>query len=336
MIVPFDEILDFVRPEFCSSGKFLIILAKYANQLKFKYVRKSYNMDWSKLPPLNSLRAFAAVAEAGSYTLAAERLNVTHAAISQQVKALESRLETALVVRAGRGVQLTNEGSRLARHLEKGFSQIWEGVAQLSQDTTDRPVQVTTSPAFAVEWLMPRIMEFQYDNPDITLLLNPTAEIVEFKPGGIDVAVRYHDRRRIDAAERPVLISDMIVIGTPSLVGDRDLSDPASLVSMPWLQELGTNETAEWFTYHGVVPDQPLMINHMPGNLIMDAVRRGDGIAFTSRAFFVEDLKAGRVVELFSEPSFGIYYLEIAPGPVRPAVKRFLDWLVSKSETVIA
>lgn len=334
MIRSFDEMLDFVWFTLCDSVEFLIILANYATQLKFQCVRKSYNMNWLELPRLNSLRAFAAVAEAGSYTLAAERLNVTHAAISQQVKALENRLETALVVRAGRGVQLTNEGSTLARHLEKGFSEIWDGVAQLSQGTIDRPVQITTSPAFAVEWLMPRIMEFQYANPDITLLLNPTAEVVEFRPGGIDVAVRYHDRRRMVMEEKVVLISDMIVIGTPSLVGDRDLSDPASLVSMPWLQELGTNETAEWFTYHGVIPDQPLMINHMPGNLIMDAVRRGDGIAFTSRAFFVEDLEAGRVVELFSEPSFGIYYLEVAPGPVRPSVKRFLDWLTSKSETV--
>ena len=42
-------------------------------------------MDWMKLPPLNSLRAFATVAEAGGYTFAAERLNVTQAAVSQQV-----------------------------------------------------------------------------------------------------------------------------------------------------------------------------------------------------------------------------------------------------------
>lgn len=293
-------------------------------------------MDWLKLPPLNSLRAFAAVAEAGSYTLAAERLNVTHAAISQQVKALEGRIGTPLVVRTGRGIQLTNEGSLLARDLEKGFSQIWNGVEQLSQNTAERPVQITTSPAFAVEWLMPKIMEFQYDHPDITLLLNPTAEMVEFKPGGIDVAVRYHDRRRVEMEEMPVLISDMIVIGTPSLIEGKDLTNPASLVDMPWLQELGTNETAEWFTYHGVIPDQPLTVNHMPGNLIMDAVRRGDGIAYTSRAFFVEDLEAGRVVELFSEPAFGNYYVEVAPGPVRPAVKTFLDWLMSKSETVTA
>ncbi len=291
-------------------------------------------MDWLNLPPLNSLRAFAVVAETSSYTLAAERLNVTHAAVSQQVKALEDRLGMALVRREGRGIRLTAEGTVLARDLGSGFATIGRGVERLLETAEERPVQVTMSPAFAVEWLMPRIMEFQYANPDITLLLNPTADVVELKPGGIDIAIRYRDRRRPDVDVTPVLISDMIVIGTPSLVGDRDLSDPATLIDMPWLQELGTNEAAEWLTYHGVVVERPLTINHMPGNLIMDAVRRGDGVTYTARAFFRDELASGKIVELFSEPAFGIYYVETLPGTLRPAVRAFLNWLFSKAETV--
>jgi LysR family glycine cleavage system transcriptional activator len=282
-------------------------------------------MDWLKIPPLNSLRAFSVVAENGSYTLAADRLNVTHAAVSQQVKALENRLGVVLVTRTGRGIELTNEGALLARDLDIGFATIGRGIEHLSEGAENRPVQVTMSPAFAVEWLMPRIMEFQYDNPDITLMLNPTSEVVELKPGGIDVAIRYRDRRRPHPYVEPVLISDMIVIGTPSLVGGRDLQDPASLTDLPWLQELGTNEAAEWFTYHGVVPDRPLTVNHMPGNLIMDAVRRGDGITYTARAFFRDDLEVGKVVELFSEPFFGVYHVETLPRPMRPAVRKFVS-----------
>lgn len=293
-------------------------------------------MDWLKLPPLNSLRAFSAVAEVGSYTLAADRLNVTHAAVSQQVKALEKRLGVALVMRTGRGIRLTSEGALLSRELEIGFATIGRGVERLSEDAADRPVQITMSPAFAVEWLMPRIAEFQFENPNITLMLNPTSELVELKPGGIDVAIRYRDRRRPHRDVEPVLISDMIVIGTPSLVGGQDLRDPASLVDLPWLQELGTNEVAEWFTYHGVVPDRSVTVNHMPGNLIMDAVRRGDGITYTARAFFRDDLGAGKVLELFSEPLFGIYYIQTSQEDWRPAVKTFLDWLMSKAETVSA
>jgi LysR family glycine cleavage system transcriptional activator len=293
-------------------------------------------MDWLRFPTLNSLRAFSVVAETGSYTLAADRLNVTHAAVSQQVKALENRLGVVLVTRNGRGIQLTNEGALLARDLDIGFATIGRGIERLSEGAENSPVQVTMSPAFAVEWLMPRIMEFQDENPDITLMLNPTSQVVELKPGGIDVAIRYRDRRRPHPDAESVLISDMIVIGTPSLVGGRDLHDPASLTDLPWLQELGTNEAAEWFTYRGVVPDRPLTVNQMPGNLIMDAVRRGDGITYTARAFFRNDLEVGKVVELFSEPLFGVYYVETLPRAMRPAVRTFLDWLMSKAETVSA
>ncbi|MFT5115161.1 MAG: LysR family glycine cleavage system transcriptional activator, partial [Parasphingorhabdus sp.] len=61
-------------------------------------------MQWSKLPPLNSLRGFTALAEAGSYKDAAIQLHVTHAAVSQQVRALEERLGVSLVVAQGRGI----------------------------------------------------------------------------------------------------------------------------------------------------------------------------------------------------------------------------------------
>ena len=68
-------------------------------------------MEWTGLPSLNSLRAFSAVAETGSYSQAARQLNVTQAAVSQQVKSLEARLGVSLVVRVGRGITLTSEGA---------------------------------------------------------------------------------------------------------------------------------------------------------------------------------------------------------------------------------
>ena len=291
-------------------------------------------MNWLKIPPLNSLRAFAAVADAGSYVAAATRLNVTQAAVSQQVKALERRLGIALVDRVGRGVELTSAGARLARDLEIGFDIISRGVERLNEEAALRPVQVTMSPAFAVEWLMPKVEEFQRDHPEITLMLNPTSQVVDLKPGGIDVAIRYRDLRRTSDDVDAVLRTDMVVIAAPSLIGERDLSDLASLANLPWLQELGTNEAAEWFTYHGIVPQRPLAINHMPGNLIMPAVRRGDGVTYTARAFFVEDIGAGRVIELASEPLFGVYYIETSAFEQRPEVLDFVKWLRSKAEVV--
>lgn len=293
-------------------------------------------MEWSNLPSLNSLRAFSAVAETGSYSQAARQLNVTHAAVSQQVKSLEERLGVSLVVRVGRGITLTSQGASLAHDLETGFTAIRRGVETLTGADACRPVQITTSPAFAVEWLMPRIAEFQQRHPEITLMLNPSVEVMDLKPGGIDLAVRYTDRRRLEKEVTAVLISDMVVIGTPSLIEDQVYEHPASLKNLPWLQELGTNEVAEWFERRGVTLDRPLMISQMPGNLIMQAVRRGDGISYTARAFFKDEIRSGNVVVLFSDPVVGTYYIETSPGVMRAPVKTFLTWLKSKIEMVTA
>jgi LysR family glycine cleavage system transcriptional activator len=288
-------------------------------------------MDWSELPSLNSLRAFAAVAETGSYSRAGAVLNVSHAAVNQQVKALEARLGVTLAVRKGRGITLTTEGTALARDLAAGFATIQRGVEALTGADATRPVQVTMSPAFAVSWLMPRIMDFQQQHPEVTLMLNPTGEVMELRPGGIDMAIRYRDSRGSDTEVSPVLIADMVVVATPSLIGAQAITEPEMLLDMPWLQELGTNEVADWFVRHGVMPEGPLKITHMPGNLIMEAVRRGDGITYTARPFVEEEIRSGRLIELFSETAFGTYYIVARPGVLRPPVRAFVKWLTRQA-----
>jgi LysR family glycine cleavage system transcriptional activator len=288
-------------------------------------------MSWSNLPSLNSLRAFAAVAETGSYSQAGTLLHVTHAAISQQVRALEERLSIPLIVREGRGIRLTAEGLALARDLDSGFTTIKRGIEALVESSTRQPVQLSTSPAFAMEWLMPRIQDFQNQYPDIPLMLNPTSKVVDLKPGGFDLAIRYRDKRKSDTPVTVVLTSDMIVIGAPSLVDGRKMDEPATLMEMPWLQELGTNEVADWFGYRGVKLERPLMTHQMPGNLIMQAVRRGDGITYTARAFFESEIQSGQMKVLFSEPAFGTYYIVTSPGPLRASVRAVVNWLKQQS-----
>jgi len=290
-------------------------------------------MDWSDFPSLNCLRAFASVAETGSYSRAGTGLNVSHAAVSQQVRALEARLGVTLVVRSGRGIELTDEGAALARHLARGFGVIREGVDALTGADTMRPVQVTMSPAFAVSWLMPRIMDFQHRHPGLTLMLNPTAEVIELTPGGIDMAIRFGHGDWPGMEVTPFLLPDMVVVAARELIGKRKITDPTMLVTMPWLQELGTNEVAEWMERRGVTPKRPLMITHMPGNLIMAAVRRGDGLTYTARCFVDQEIRSGQLVELSSENNTGGYYIVTRPGVLRPPVRAFVRWLKQQAAT---
>jgi LysR family transcriptional regulator, glycine cleavage system transcriptional activator len=282
-------------------------------------------MPIANLPSLNSLRAFATVAETGSYTRAGGALNVSHAAVNQQVKALEGRLGVTLVVRQGRGIALTDEGVALARDLAAGFATIQRGVEALTRADAARPVQVTMSPVFAVKWLMPRLMDFQQKHPEITLMLNPTGVKMDLRQGGIDMAIRYCDRR-VPVAD-PILTADLVVVATPALIDGRQITDPAMLVDLPWLQELGTNEVGDWFARHGITPDESMMITHMPGNLIMDAVLLGDGVTLTMRPWVEAEIQSGELLELFSDRDFGTFHVETGPGAPRPPVRTFVKWL---------
>ncbi len=289
-------------------------------------------MIWSRLPSLGSLRSFSAVAETGSYSKAGTRLNVTHAAVSQQVKSLEAHLGVSLVVREGRGIALTAEGASLASDLDKGFSVIRNGIEALTGADSSRPVQVTMSPVFAVKWLMPRIGDFQTRNPDITLLLNPTGYFVDMKPGGMDVAIRYCRREHLTDDRDVIGQYDLIVVGAPSIVGNRDITDPAQLLHFPWFQELGTNEVADWFFRHGVSIDQPLMISHMPGNLILEAVCDGEGITYSARQWVRDEINSGQLIELFPEESAGYFYIHTEQNPLRPPVRTFVKWLKEQAK----
>lgn len=284
-------------------------------------------MDWRKLPSLNALKAFSALAEAGSYSRAGEFLNVTHAAVMQQVKALETHFGQQLVSRSGRKTELTEEGQNLARELRVGFRRILDGVETLTDVQNTRPIQVTMSPAFAVSWLMPRIADFQSRHPDVMLLLNPSGRLIDLVPGGMDVAIRYSRIENLPEGADVLIKVDLVVVGTPAVVESVAISGPGDLIHLPWLQELGTSEVAEWLARRGVKLDRPIMISHMPGNLILDTVKRGDGITYTVRQWIEEDLRSGDLVALFPEVQVGAFYIHTLTGEQRRSVKVFIKWL---------
>ena len=143
-------------------------------------------MDWQKLPSLSSLRAFTAVAEHLSYSAAGRALNVTPAAIMQQIRALEAHVGQSLVKRSGRGVALSRDGKVLANNLTAAFSQIQSGVENLRTASLSKHVQVTTSPAFAMKWLMPKLGAFHNQHPEVNLMLNPTGQVVSLDQAEID------------------------------------------------------------------------------------------------------------------------------------------------------
>ncbi|MCL4676548.1 MAG: LysR family transcriptional regulator, partial [Pararhodobacter sp.] len=148
-------------------------------------------MDWRDIPSLASLRAFDALARHGSLSAAARALNVTHAAVSQHLRALEAEFGEPLARRDGQGMQLTEAGDELAAALAEGFARIAGGVTQLRSRNAARPVVVALTPSFAEAWLMPRMGRFWAAHPDIEVRLVPGVALTDLRRDGVDVAIRF-------------------------------------------------------------------------------------------------------------------------------------------------
>lgn len=125
-----------------------------------------------QLPSLSALRAFEAAARRGNLSLASQELNVTHGAISKQVKSLEQGLGFLLVKRTSKGIELTPEGRRLATHLTKAFDDLGAAVLSMESQTFEGTVTISCMPALASTWLIPRLAHFtdQYPNISLTIL----------------------------------------------------------------------------------------------------------------------------------------------------------------------
>jgi len=285
-------------------------------------------MDWRDLPPLTALRSFAAFAETGSVVAAGDALGVSHAAISQQLRSLEAHLDVALLNREGRAMTLTAEGEQLANTLHSGFGAMIDTIRLITGARDDRPLHISTTPTFAATWLMPRLPKFRELHPEVDLMLNPTPEVVNLSPDGIDCAIRYGSGTWPGLEAKMLLRSPMVVLGAPSLIGTGVLPRLEDLTDFPWLEEFGTTEASRWLTQRGLKRQLGHGLTQVPGNLLLDGVRDGQGVAVTVRAFVERDIAAGRlrVIETEEKPEMG-YHIVTRPGAMRPVLKDFVKWV---------
>ena len=284
-------------------------------------------MDWRKLPPLSALRAFSAFVQTGNVVSAGDVLGVSHAAISQQLRVLETHLNVALLDRSGRALRLTEKGTQLGQTLGRAFEQMGEGVAHVTEARDARPLHISVTPTFAAQWLMPRLARFRMAHPEIDLMIDPTADIVTLAPDGIDLAVRFGTGGWPDLEASLLWESSMVVVGAPDLVGDLECCDLETLAQFPWIEEFGNSESTSWLEKHGVTERTAGMLR-VPGNLLVDGARDGQGIAVTVRKFIERDIDAGRLRVLHEEQSVGSgYHIVTRQGVQRAPLKAFVTWL---------
>jgi LysR family glycine cleavage system transcriptional activator len=124
------------------------------------------------MPPLNALKAFEAAARLLSFTAASAELNVTQAAISHQVRTLETYLGLELFNRTHQRLSLTNAGKSYLPTLTQSFDLIGQGYKEIITDRKSFRLNIKAPSSFSVQWLLPRIANYQQQHPSIDVHLS--------------------------------------------------------------------------------------------------------------------------------------------------------------------
>lgn len=285
-------------------------------------------MDWSRIPSLAALRAFNALARHGSLSAAARDLNVTHAAIAQHLRALETHFGETLAQRDGQSMRLTETGYELAEALGEGFDRIAEGVTRILDRTAIRPVTVTLTPSFAEAWLMPRIGAFWAQNPEIEVRLVPSITLSDLRRDGIDLAIRFGGGDWPGYEVEPLAVSRFVVVAAPDYTKARTLDELGRLGAYDWFFSSAANEQKVWGAAVGVDFDRVGAQDMANNGMVLSAVRAGLGLSIQSKALVEPDLKSGQLTTLYEGDPAGLgYYVVTRPGVLSPGARAFRAWL---------
>ena len=286
-----------------------------------------------QLPPLNAVSAFEAAARHLSFARAAEELHVTPAAISQQVKLLETHLGAALFVR-GKKLALSDAAQSMLPLISEALDQIERAMLKARPNTQNNTLVISATPAFASRWLVPRLEDFQTKHPGIELRLHATKRPVNFQVEDVDVAIRFGAGNYTGLNTERLMQEALIPVAAPALATTINTPDDLALCNL--LED-------DWHIENGLFPDwttwlatlgvnaTPSRIRHFgDANLVIQAAVSGLGVALCWHSPVADDLKAGRLVHLLNQsiPSTLGYDLVIPQNKLAlEKVVIFRNWL---------
>ena len=284
-------------------------------------------MDWRDIPSLSALRAFEAAARSDSLTDAARTLNVTHAAISQHIRTLESDLGTTLMAREGRRMELTADGRRLAQALTEGFSLISDGISRLRAEKEQTPLRVALTASFAEHWLMLRLGGFWARHPDIELSLSPSPNLVDLRRDGYDVAIRYGRGDWPEYDVEKLAPANFVMVAAPVVAKTRR-PDGTWPPGTRWFIEKQGSEHRKWSEAMRLIDETQQLTVYDTNQMVLSAVRAGYGVSVQPRAILSGYLEAGSMVAVDEQedPTLG-YYILTRKGPRSTRLQTFISWL---------
>ncbi|TVP49738.1 MAG: LysR family transcriptional regulator [Halomonas sp.] len=281
--------------------------------------------------PLKALRAFEASARHLSFTRAAEELHVTQAAVSHQVKLLESQLKVPLFKRLPRGLMLTQEGELLLPVLKSSFDQMSHTLDRLGESRYREVLHVGVVGTFAVGWLLPRLADFQTTYPFVDLRLSTHNNRADLAAEGLDLAIRFGTGAWHGTAAQPLLPASLSVLCTPDIAAR--LNTPADVLGETWLRSYRADEWTEWLLAAGLPRSFPMTKSIVFDSSIamVEAALQGAGVALAPPLMFSRQLSSGALVQPFNTTvSLGGYWLtRLQTRTETHAMASFREWLLT-------
>ncbi len=296
----------------------------------------------NRLPPLKSLQAFEAAGRHLSFSAAADELNVTPGAISQQIRQLEETLDMRLFRRLNRAIELTEAGRLFLPSISRGFNQFNDAVTMLQQYRSGGPLTITAPASLVSNWLIPRLGRFKAASPDIDVRIDTSNRLVDFAHEDIDVGIRFGDGEYPDLDSVHLFSYELIPVCTPQLMqagaGLREISDLARYTLLHsdyrdldaafpnwtmWLKVVGAEDI-----------DADRGIYFSQADQLFQAVVDGQGVGLLANVMAEPEIAAGRLVQPFatSLPVRMSYHVVTSPGKANlPKVRAFRDWVLAES-----
>ena len=280
---------------------------------------------------------FEAAARLQSFTQAAHELNVTHSAISHQIKGLEDWLGQPLFERRSRQVHLTDVGQRFLVPVRAAFTQLSVAAQEAAQFSKGRPLTVTCLPSVAAKWLVPRLQNFRSRYPDLNVHISATGTVETIGEGDIDIGIRFGRGNWPGLAHELLLPNEVFPVCAPSLIDPkRPISHPRDVVQYPLLTDTdwvrsGYDIWRDWLAAAGASDvDFRSDISLNFSNLQIQAAIDGLGIAIGNHILAGDDLKHGRLIKPidFSVRLDTAYWVVYGKNALKqPKIKAFRDWL---------
>ncbi|WP_374973691.1 LysR family transcriptional regulator [Spongiibacter marinus] len=286
---------------------------------------------------LDDIHVFAQVVDAGSFTEAATRLNISKSLVSKQVSRLEARLQLRLLNRSTRSLSLTDAGRRFYSRCRGGLQEIDAAIEDLAlmRDEPAGLLRINLPMSFGVMHVSPLLPALQQRFPELDLEVNLDDRKVELIEPAFDVSIRISDLADSSMVARRLGPCRHLLVASPEYVKANPLSDVAGLAEHRILSYRHQQSSTEWhFTHpeHGHQSVRLRPVAELNNSLaIKQMAVQGGGIARMPSFAVAEDICEGRLQQVLAGyqcPELSIFAVYPVRRYLPPKVRVFIDFML--------